>query len=111
MTPLVILDVLGKVDIECTVSGSGPSAQAGAVRLVISKCLAPFQTESVREGMRQGRIDYRDKIVIKIKNFAILLMNNSLIINSAYYYISSNISMIAYIIQVQKSKLANIFIP
>ena len=58
MTPLVMLDMLGKVDIECTVSGSGPSAQAGAVRLVISKCLAPFQTESVREGMRQGEINH-----------------------------------------------------
>lgn len=56
MTPLVLLDVLGKVDIECTVTGSGMSAQAGAVRLAISNALAAFQTEEVREGMRQGEM-------------------------------------------------------
>ena len=41
-------------------------------------------------------------------NLAISLMAYSLNINSAYYFIFRNLSMIAYIIEVQKSKFANI---
>ena len=41
-------------------------------------------------------------------NFAIPLMANSLNLNSANYYIFRNLSMIAYIIGIQKSKFAYI---
>ena len=41
-------------------------------------------------------------------NFAVSLIANSLNLNPAYYYIFWNLSMIAYIIEVQKSKFANI---
>ena len=43
-----------------------------------------------------------------ILNFAISLMANSLNLNSAYYYIFRNLLMMANIIQIQKSKFANI---
>ena len=35
-------------------------------------------------------------------------MANSLNLNSAFYYIFRNLSIIAYIIEIQKSKFANI---
>ena len=41
-------------------------------------------------------------------NFAISLMANSLNFNSAYYTSFRNLSIIAYIIEIQKSKFANI---
>ena len=41
-------------------------------------------------------------------NFAISLMANSLTLNYAYYYIYRNNSMIAYIIEIQKTKFADI---
>ena len=41
-------------------------------------------------------------------NFAISLMVNSLNSNSAYDTIFINLSMIAYMIEIQKSKFANI---
>ena len=41
-------------------------------------------------------------------NFAVSLIANSLNLNPAYYYIFWNLSIIAYIIEVQKSKFANI---
>ena len=41
-------------------------------------------------------------------NFAIWVMVNSLDFNSVYYYIFRNLSMIAFIIEIQKSKFPNI---
>ena len=41
-------------------------------------------------------------------NFAISLMAKSLDLNSSNYYIFRNLSMIAYMIEIQESKFANI---
>ena len=41
-------------------------------------------------------------------NFTISLIANSLNLSSAHYYIIRNLSMIVYMIEIQKSKLANI---
>ena len=41
-------------------------------------------------------------------NFASSLMANSLNLNSAHNYIFGNLSMIAYVIEMQKSEFANI---
>ena len=43
-------------------------------------------------------------------NFAISLMTNLLNLNLVYYFISSKLSMIAYLIEIHKSKFANISI-
>ena len=43
-----------------------------------------------------------------ILNFAILLMANLLNLNSAYYHIFRNLSMMAYMIEIQESKFVNI---
>ncbi|KAJ8253503.1 hypothetical protein GJAV_G00213860 [Gymnothorax javanicus] len=54
MFPLQFVDRLGRHDLECMVSGGGHSAQAGALRLAISRALLSFVSESERESMRQA---------------------------------------------------------
>lgn len=54
MFPFQFLDRLMKYDTECTVTGSGRSAQAGAVRLAISRALLSFVSEKEIEAMRQA---------------------------------------------------------
>lgn len=54
MFPLQFMDVLGRFDLECTVSGGGRASQAGALRLAISRALLSFVSEREGEEMRQG---------------------------------------------------------
>lgn len=54
MFPFHFLDRLGKHDVTCTVAGGGRSAQAGAIRLAMSRALCSFVTEDEVEWMRQG---------------------------------------------------------
>ncbi|MEQ2169622.1 hypothetical protein GOODEAATRI_027156, partial [Goodea atripinnis] len=55
MFPLQFTGLLGRFDLECTVSGGGRSSQAGALRLAISRALLSFVSEGEGEAMRQGR--------------------------------------------------------
>lgn len=52
--PLHFVGMLGRFDIEGSVEGSGHSAQAGALRLAISRALLSFVSEVEVEKMRQG---------------------------------------------------------
>lgn len=54
MFPLQFVDMLGRFDLQCTVSGGGPSSQAGALRLAIAKALLSFLSERDKENMRQA---------------------------------------------------------
>ncbi|KAM8904418.1 small ribosomal subunit protein uS9m [Spinachia spinachia] len=54
MFPLQFMGVLGRFDLECTVSGGGRSSQAGALRLAVSRALLGFLPEGERETMRQA---------------------------------------------------------
>ncbi|XP_056412080.1 28S ribosomal protein S9, mitochondrial [Hyla sarda] len=54
MFPFQFLDRLMKYDTECTVNESGRSAQAGAVRLAISRALLSFVSDREIEAMRQA---------------------------------------------------------
>uniref|UniRef100_A0A1A8HD46 Small ribosomal subunit protein uS9m n=2 Tax=Nothobranchius korthausae TaxID=1143690 RepID=A0A1A8HD46_9TELE len=54
MFPLQFMGVLGRFDLECTVSGGGRSSQAGALRLAISRALLSFLSEKEGEAMRQA---------------------------------------------------------
>nr|XP_023675807.1 28S ribosomal protein S9, mitochondrial [Paramormyrops kingsleyae] len=54
MFPLHFLDRLGRHDIEGSVTGSGRSAQAGALRLAIAQALLSYSSESEMEAMRQA---------------------------------------------------------
>ncbi|KAG7467465.1 hypothetical protein MATL_G00154090 [Megalops atlanticus] len=54
MFPLQFLGRLGRHRVECVVSGGGRSAQAGALRLAISRALLSYVSESEMEAMRQA---------------------------------------------------------
>ncbi|XP_044043299.1 28S ribosomal protein S9, mitochondrial [Siniperca chuatsi] len=54
MFPLQFMGVLGRFDLECTVSGGGRASQAGALRLAISSALLSFLSEGEVETMRQA---------------------------------------------------------
>ncbi|XP_058479177.1 28S ribosomal protein S9, mitochondrial [Solea solea] len=54
MFPLQFVGMLGRFDLECTVSGGGRSSQAGALRLAISRALLCFLPEGDMETMRQA---------------------------------------------------------
>lgn len=52
--PLHFVGMLGRFDLEGSVEGSGHSAQAGALRLAISRALLSFVSEGQVEKMRQA---------------------------------------------------------
>ncbi|XP_053722218.1 28S ribosomal protein S9, mitochondrial [Synchiropus splendidus] len=54
MFPLQFTNMLGRFDLECTVTGGGRSSQAGALRLAISKALLSFLSEGDVETLRQA---------------------------------------------------------
>ncbi|KAI3366086.1 hypothetical protein L3Q82_009912, partial [Scortum barcoo] len=54
MFPLQFMGMLGRFDLECTVSGGGRSSQAGALRLAVSRALLSFLSEGEVETMRQA---------------------------------------------------------
>ncbi|KAM9327975.1 small ribosomal subunit protein uS9m [Pholidichthys leucotaenia] len=54
MFPFQFVGMLGRFDLECTVSGGGRSSQAGALRLAISRSLLSFLSGGEREMMRQA---------------------------------------------------------
>ncbi|KAL8190095.1 UNVERIFIED_CONTAM: hypothetical protein K2H54_039771 [Gekko kuhli] len=54
MFPFQFVDRLGKHDMVCSVSESGRSAQAGAIRLATARALCSFVTEDEVERMRQA---------------------------------------------------------
>jgi small subunit ribosomal protein S9 len=57
--PLVVTDMLGKVDIKATVVGGGKSGQAGAMRLGISKALV-INDDTTRAALRGAGLLTRD---------------------------------------------------
>ncbi|XP_041637960.1 28S ribosomal protein S9, mitochondrial [Cheilinus undulatus] len=60
MFPLQFNGVLGRFDMECTVSGGGRSSQVGALRLAVSKALTSFLSEREVEAMRQAGLLTQD---------------------------------------------------
>ncbi|TNN39858.1 28S ribosomal protein S9, mitochondrial [Liparis tanakae] len=54
MFPLQFMGMLGRFDLDCTVSGGGRSSQAGALRLAVSRALLSFLSEGEMETMRQA---------------------------------------------------------
>ncbi|PWA32165.1 hypothetical protein CCH79_00013379 [Gambusia affinis] len=54
MFPLQFCGLLGRFDLDCSVSGGGRSSQAGALRLAISRALLSFLSQSEGEAMRQA---------------------------------------------------------
>jgi small subunit ribosomal protein S9 len=66
--PLVAAGRAGEFDVECTVTGSGPSGQAGAVRHGIARALTFFEPE-LRPVLKKGGFLTRDSRVVERKKY------------------------------------------
>ena len=66
--PLVAADRKDQFDVVCTVKGSGPSGQAGAVRHGISKALTYYEP-ALRGVLKQGGFLTRDSRVVERKKY------------------------------------------
>ena len=68
--PLVSTDLLGKVDIECTVQGGGFTGQAGAIRHGISRALLKLN-EEYRQTLKQAGFLTRDPRMKERKKYGL----------------------------------------
>lgn len=66
--PLVAADRRNEFDVVCTVRGSGPSGQAGAIRHGISKALTYYEPE-LRGILKSGGFLTRDSRVVERKKY------------------------------------------
>jgi small subunit ribosomal protein S9 len=66
--PLIAADRNDQYDVVCTVKGSGPSGQAGAVRHGISKALTFFEPD-LRGVLKKGGFLTRDSRVVERKKY------------------------------------------
>ncbi len=66
--PLVAAERNDQFDVVCTVKGSGPSGQAGAVRHGIAKALTYFEP-SLRSVLKKGGFLTRDSRVVERKKY------------------------------------------
>ncbi len=66
--PLVAADRKDQFDVVCTVSGSGPSGQAGAVRHGIARALT-FYEPDLRGVLKKGGFLTRDSRVVERKKY------------------------------------------
>ena len=64
--PLETVEMSGKFDINVNVSGGGPSGQAGAIRLGITRALLKYD-ESFREALRKEGFVTRDARAVERK--------------------------------------------
>ncbi|WP_455212757.1 30S ribosomal protein S9 [Kaarinaea lacus] len=64
--PLQIVDMMGKFDINVTVSGGGNGGQAGAIRHGITRALIEYD-ESLRSPLRRAGLVTRDARVVERK--------------------------------------------
>ena len=68
--PLVTTDLVGKVDIDVTVSGGGVSGQAGAIRHCISRALLVMNGE-VRPALKEAGFLTRDPRMKERKKYGL----------------------------------------
>ncbi|GJL92044.1 30S ribosomal protein S9 [Hyphococcus sp.] len=66
--PLIAADRNNQYDVVCTVAGSGPSGQAGAVRHGISKALTYYEP-SLRSVLKKGGFLTRDSRTVERKKY------------------------------------------
>jgi len=64
--PLETVDLLSKFDIKISVKGGGPSGQAGAIRLGITRALMEYD-ETFRTSLRQAGFVTRDARAVERK--------------------------------------------
>ena len=69
--PLVTTDLLGKVDIICTVSGGGVSGQAGAIRHGISRAMLKLEDGAYRPALKAAGVLTRDPRMKERKKYGL----------------------------------------
>ena len=65
--PLAATDLVGKVDIICTVEGGGVSGQAGAIRLGVARALNAIDRDANRAALKKAGLLTRDARVVERK--------------------------------------------
>jgi small subunit ribosomal protein S9 len=68
--PLELVDAVGRFDIKITVSGGGPSGQAGAIRHGITRALISYD-ESLRPTLREAGLVTRDAREVERKKIGL----------------------------------------
>lgn len=66
--PLVVTEMMGRLDIVATANGGGKSGQAGAVRLAVSRALDQFNPD-LHTTLRRGGYLTRDSRVVERKKY------------------------------------------
>jgi small subunit ribosomal protein S9 len=66
--PFLVTERIGQYDVVCTVTGSGLSGQAGAVRHGIAKALSDFEPE-LRTALKHAGFLTRDSRVVERKKY------------------------------------------
>jgi small subunit ribosomal protein S9 len=66
--PLIAVERNNQYDVVCTVAGSGPSGQAGAVRHGISKALTYYEP-ALRSALKKGGFLTRDSRTVERKKY------------------------------------------
>ena len=69
--PLVTTDLLGKVDVVCTVQGGGVTGQAGAIRHGIARALLQFNSEELRPQLKKAGFLTRDPRMKERKKYGL----------------------------------------
>ncbi|ARJ04632.1 30S ribosomal protein S9 [Cnuibacter sp. UC19_7] len=65
--PFKVLDLIGSYDVTASISGGGPSGQAGALRLAIARALNEIDRENNRPTLKKAGFLTRDARVIERK--------------------------------------------
>ncbi|MDY5584623.1 MAG: 30S ribosomal protein S9 [Arcanobacterium sp.] len=66
-SPFVLLDIEGRFDVVARINGGGPSGQAGALRLGISRALNEIDRESNRPALKKAGFLTRDARAVERK--------------------------------------------
>lgn len=69
--PLKITELLGKVDIYCTVKGGGLTGQAEAIRHGISRAINTLDTEKYHKTLKQFGLLTRDPRMVQRKKYGL----------------------------------------
>ena len=69
--PLAATDLLGKVDLVCTVEGGGVTGQAGAIRHGIARALLQYDSEGLRPALKKAGFLTRDPRMKERKKYGL----------------------------------------
>ena len=69
--PLSTTDLIGKVDIDTTVTGGGVTGQAGAIRHGVARALLQYDSENLRSALKKAGFLTRDPRMKERKKYGL----------------------------------------